>query len=259
MRRSNSSVNAYWNRGERTWPTDHIGQQGRDQPRLQPHAGVLGREQCCRFEFGRRQGNDIDDAVAETSAKLGIRERTVIEVGSQREYHLDPPPRVGDRVHETGKELSTVLLASNLREDLLELIDHQHQGGSVGRQHPQGRPQHTGLTIGELVGQAVGSIERGAQQRCLQLGERSRSRNHLGDRPAVRTIDGALAECRNQTGPNNARLTRTARPDQRQQRRTGLEASHRLGDESITSEEVGTVVFEERTQALERVRHVIWD
>ena len=66
--------------------------------------------------------------------------------------------RVGDRPLEQGEELRAARLVLDQREDLLELVDHQHQLGLVVGEEQLDRAQQAALVLLELLEQAGGGL-----------------------------------------------------------------------------------------------------
>ena len=72
-----------------------------------------------------------------------------------------------------------------LREDFLELVDHQQQFALVVGQDAPDRAQQTALVLLQLLQQAARRIDRNAQQGDFKFFKRVISRHHLSDKPLV--------------------------------------------------------------------------
>ena len=97
-------------------------------------------------------------------------------------------------------------------EDLLELIDHEHDFRLPGatRSIASSRPREPGL---EPFVQARTGSHRDPQERGLELVEGVCSREHLGDEASLRAAQGPAPDRRNQPRTDHGRLPAPARPD----------------------------------------------
>ncbi|MEY2401602.1 MAG: hypothetical protein QOJ08_1713 [Ilumatobacteraceae bacterium] len=177
----------------------------------------------------------------------------MIGVSTQCEDHDDAPVRVVERGHEVGQEASSLHLVLDQCEQFLELVDDEHESCRFIRQDAQRTTQQTQRLVFELRGQAVGSIDRRAQQRRLQLGEWVSARHHRCEGPPFRSRETAFAQRRHDPCSHHARFPGTTRADERDQPRAGINSSEHLGNQTVASEEVLRIRLAKCVEALERV------
>ena len=117
----------------------HLG----DDERVDVDADLGGRAGDRRLELLDRHRRDHLGAVAEQFAEAAMAQGAIVEVGPQGDDDPGPAVRRGDELDELVDEATRRLLV-DLREQLLELVDHQEQlVASVG-QHPlDGSPHAT--------------------------------------------------------------------------------------------------------------------
>ena len=228
---------------------DQLAEQGR----LEGHAVRLGGAESSGLEFLRRQLCDVDDARAEPSAELGVRQLVRVEVGAQRQHDADAAVGIVDGGHEVRQEPLADRWVVDEREQLLELVDDQHEVRVVAGQDPQRSAEETRVAVAELLAEAGRSVHRRAQQRCVEFGEWVGARQHAGHEPSVRALDRSLGQRRNQSGAHDTRLPRPAGTDQRDQALAAAEVAQDLRSQCVTAEERRGIVGSERPQPLERV------
>ena len=238
---------------ERPWLAADIGDQLAEQGRLERHPLRFGGAQRGGLQLFCRQLRDVDDAGAEPCTELGVRQLVGVEVGSQREHDTDAAVRVVDRRHEVRQEPLADCRVVDEREQLLELVDDQHEVRVVAGQDPQRRAEESGVAVTELLTEARGCVHRRTQERSVEFGEGVGAGQHAGDEPAVRSLDRAFGKGRNQPGAHDARLARPAGADECDQALTATEVAQDLGGQGVAPEERRRVVGAERPQPLERV------
>ena len=103
-----------------------VGDDVGEEARLEPHAGPLGGTVDRPFQVGRPHRRDDLGAVAQQLPEGAVAKRTVVEVGPEREHDAQRAVRVLDRTDQ-GIEERLRRRRARLREQLLELVDHEQQ------------------------------------------------------------------------------------------------------------------------------------
>ncbi len=178
----------------------------------------------------------------------------MVRVRADGDHHADSALRIIDRRHQVREEALPLRLIGDDREQLLELVDHQHEPCGIVWKQAQRRPKETELRVRELRVESVRRIDRRAQQRRLELRDRMRARHHRRDEPCLGAGQRPLAQRGHHARSGDARLARSTRPNESDQPGAGTKPCDHLGHEPVSSEEVGGVRLLERVKPLERAR-----
>ena len=157
----------------------------------------------------------------------------------------------GRRPDEHSEEGPSLGIVDGLREQLLQLIDHDQHAGVAGRQLVDDRAERARLR--QQRPDDVGNVGGGdASERCREVLERLAPGDEVGDEPALRPRERPGRERRQQAGLDGGRLADSRRTDDDQQRLVPENGDH-LGDWSIATVEVVGVRLLERLEATVRV------
>ena len=133
MRRSNTSVSAYCSSGSAPGcsPTSLTIAATSSASTRRPLRSA-GLTIACSSSSGAKRQHHLG-ALAHQLAEAGVQQRPVVEIGPQRDDHPDAAVRVGDGGEQAVEEVRAHRLVLDQREELLELVDHQHQLGLIRR------------------------------------------------------------------------------------------------------------------------------
>ena len=159
---------------------------------------------------------------AQQPRQLGIRGAASVEVGAHGDQHQRTPARVARARDERVDERRALGLLAAGGEDLLELVDRDHE--PAARRH-----------LGRRLLERAQRVFTGAQQR---------------DRPALAARQHAGGERGEQSRAQRRGLAAARRPHDPHQRRPG-QPCHHLGDEPLAPEEDPGIVHVEGGEALE--------
>jgi hypothetical protein len=229
----------------------HVGDDLRHETRLEAdtHGGSRPIDRRCELVLGGRSHRH--HARAHELSELGVAERVVEEVCAQGHEDADARTGIVDESRETVEEPPAHLLVSGEREDLLELVDHE-QELRVGGEDPLRHAAHAELVARELVDEIVGALDGHPHERCAELLEGIRAREHVGEQPALRVGRRATPERRDQPCLDHRRLADARRSDDHDEP-VLLERRGQLRDEGVAAEELVCVALLERAQSLVRV------
>ena len=237
---------------ERAGLVRDVGDHLREQARLERRADALGRPRDRTLELVGPQRHDRLDVVAEQLGEAAVEQRPVVEVGSQRGHDAQPAMGIGDRSLEHREEVRSPLVVFDQCEDLLELVENEHELRVVARQDPLQRAQEPPLAVLELLEQTGRRSVGHPEQRRLELLERIGAGEHLDDPPGLRAGQRSAPKRRHEPGPDHRRLAAPARADDGE--KAGLaEAVDQVLGQRLASEEVGGIRLLEGTQALVRI------
>ena len=193
-----------------------VGDQRVDERGVDPQAGALGGQHDRAPQLVAAHRPDRHVVGAEHAPQLGVARAAAVEVGAQRDQHERAAARVAHGGDERGGERGPLGLVAAGGEQLLELVDGDHEPAR-GR-----RLRDRVLERGERVG-------AGAEER---------------DRPAVAAGQHAVGERGQQAGLQRRRLAAAGGADDAEQRRARQPRDH-LGDQPLAAEEdVGVVDLE---------------
>ena len=165
-----------------------------------------------------------------------------VEVGANREHDHQPLVGVAGALDQRVEERLALGLVATGDEDLLELVDHEHQ--ALAGLEPLER---------------VGDPRRGVLAPRLrhrpgegprELGQRALAGAHHRPPPALRAGNDPVGERRQETGAHGRGLAAARGADDREQGRAD-EAGDELGDQALAAEEVLGVGGVEGRQAAE--------
>ena len=157
----------------------------------------------------------------EQLAEPGVEQRAVVEVRPEGHDHAEPALRVGGRATRSdSRNSSRSPLVGGEREDLLELVDHEHDLRLAGRDEIDGLEQAPGPGI-EQVAQPRDRTHRDPKERGLELLDRVRLREHLGDEGIFRVPEDPSADRRNESRADHRGLSAPARADDGQEPGSG--------------------------------------
>ncbi len=123
---------------QRPGAVGHVPHQGGDERRLEADPVRLRRAGDRPLQVARRHRCDDLGPFAEQLADASMLQRPIVEVGAQGDHDTDPALLVGDGTHHVGEEARGDRRI-DLRVQLLELVDHEHQLRFVVRQDPADR------------------------------------------------------------------------------------------------------------------------
>ncbi len=146
-------------------------------------------------------------------------------------------------------------LISDQREQLLELVNHQHHLVIRAGQHLlQGTMQAIGM-LHQLFIQVIGHAHRHTRQCIAQVRQGERPRRHGGQEPFIRMQHGPPAQGRDHAGPHRAGFAAAAGADHRQ--KVGLaQVDQQLVDQGFAAIKIGSIRLVKRAQALIGVARV---
>ena len=219
----------------------HVGQHGVDQRRLGHAPGGGGRpgDHRAQLRVGHRPDQHLP--VPQRRHQRWVGRAVRIEVGPYADH--DPRPVGGARDHgeQALQEQPAGGLVAAEREDLLELVDHEHQ--AAGPATPRGEDLPDRESSAARVGAQVGVQRRGG--RALQGGQR---RGQLLQRFHARRQQLARRpERRHQARAQQRRLAAARRAEDGEER-VGLQPPGQLGDQRVAAEEQRRVARLERRQ-----------
>ena len=185
-------------------------------------------------ELRRVHRTDQGMAAAEQLGELRIGAQPAVEVGPKRAQHERPPLVLARGVHEPIEELAALGLLGARGEQLLELVDRDHDPllAAQARQDVLRQPAEHALKLGA-------GVLPGSQQHLSPTGA-------AGQRPR--------AERREHAGAQQRGLADSGRAENPDQRPLGQPRDQLGHDPVAPAEEVGVRALE-RGQALERAQH----
>ena len=119
------------------------------------------------------------------------------------------------------EEQLPVALVRGEREQLLELVDDEDDFGVAGNDQIDRLDEAAGTAL-ERVAQPRGRTHGDPEQRRLELLERVRPREHLGDEALDRSVECTSTDRGHQARTNHGRLAAPARADDGQEASAGL-------------------------------------
>ena len=125
-RRSNSSVSAYSRSGSSRF-LRHVGEHRGHEAGLEGDVGPLRRLRDHLFELLGRERDQRFHAQREEVREPAIAEGPIVEVRPQRHDHPQAAVRIAHRRLEAAEEVPAGILVVDEGEDLLELVDHEHE------------------------------------------------------------------------------------------------------------------------------------
>ena len=165
-----------------------------------------------------------------------------VEVAADREHDHQPLVGVAGALDQRVEERLALGLVATGDEDLLELIDQEHQ--ALAGREPLERVGDPGRgVLAPRLGHRPGEGPR-------ELGERVLARAHHRPPPALRAGDDPVGERRQEAGAHGRGLAAARGADHREQGRAD-QAGDELGDQALAAEEVLGVGGVERRQAAE--------
>jgi hypothetical protein len=150
--------------GKRPRLMTDIGDDLRYQARFEPDADALRRALDRLRELVLGRGRDGDHARAQQLAELRVSEWMVEEVRTQSEDDAHRRTRVAGKRSQPVEEPASRLLVRGQREQLLELVDDEHERTSR-RQDPLRDTAYPELVARKLLDEVVGSLHRDAKER----------------------------------------------------------------------------------------------
>src|SRR3989442_1035881 len=146
--------------------------------------------------------------------------------------------RIGNRTFEDREEMCSTLLVFDEREQLLELVENQHELRPVIGKDPLQRANQAALALLELLDQARRWLVRHPEQRRLELLQGIGARNHLHDPPQLGTVERAAAERRDESRADDRGLAASAGSHDGQEPRLRKPLDEVL-DQRFSTEEIG--------------------
>ncbi len=181
-----------------------------------------------------------DQPGLEQAPELGILERPVEEVRPQCRHYPNPPPTVFAQCDQAVEEKAPHLLIGHHREKLLELVEHQHHLGVVGRENLFDHSEQAPIVGGQVIDHPLRSLNGDAEKGGLEFFEGVGAGEHICHQPVARARDGASPERREQTGADDAGLAAARRPDDHDQAVTADGLGESV-DRIVATEEVGRI------------------
>ncbi len=181
------------------------------------------------------------------------RQRTVVEVGPERDDDPEARSTLKRRGDEALQEPVSGRLLLDHREDLFQLIDDEHQLASVVGQEAIDQLDETSLAPFQELEHVVGRVDGDPLQRPLELFHRMATRQHLEVEPSVRAGESPCPEGRDETGAHHGGLPAPRRPDHGEEPRSLAGLGHpgdQAVDEGVAAEEVLRVGLGERVEPL---------
>ena len=223
----------------------HIGHELGDQRLLDHHAFSRRGAGDRLLQLGSGERGHRNRVVAQRGAEATVKQRTVVEVGTDRGDHPDSGTGIADQLDERGEEPFAFCRGRRERVELLELVDHENHVGVADRNALLHCANETPVLL-EQRAQRRWRIDSDSQERGLDLVERVDTRKHRHHESA------SGSHLRKQTGAHQARLARTGRSNHRHE--TGhaqlLLQPSELRDRAM---EIGSVGLAEGPQTLVRV------
>ena len=173
--------------GQRTGLQLGFGDDAVHDPGLDLHTD-RGRRQPHRVgQLVRRHRPECDRPTVDRVVEAGVGEWPVEVVGAQRGDETNGRIRRLRHVHQHSEERASLGVIDGLREQLLQLVDHDEHAGVAGRQLVDDRTERARRR--QERPDDVGKIGAGdASERCGQLLERLAPGNEFGDEPARRSL-----------------------------------------------------------------------
>ncbi len=180
----------------------------------------------------------------------------VVEVGPQRGEDSNPGVSVGGGLSQCCQE-GIRPGGGRLGEQFLELIDdHEEAGLLAGEQCGSGGRDTLRC---QTLQHARRRVDGNAEQCVLERLERMSARRHRHNEPSVRPDEASGPQCRDHPGPDNARLSAAAGPDEVDHVGLGTgvpEAAEEPFDQPLAAEERRRILLGERPQTVIRVDHL---
>ena len=174
--------------------------------------------------------------------EFGVLGAAPVEVGADREHHDQALVGVGGALDERVEERLALGLVATGDEDLLELVDDEHQPLAVGQPLERiGDPRRGVLASG---------LGHRSREGSRQLRQRARAGAHHHPPPPLGAGDDTVGERRQQPGAHRRGLAASGRADDREQGRAD-QAGDQFGHEALAAEEVLGVRRVEGRQAAE--------
>ena len=233
--------------GGQQWQTaglvGNIVDQLRGQPGLDPQARPAGRELDRPAQLLARHRPDEHLVGADLGGKRPVLGAAAVEVGADREHDDDTLLGIVGEADERLCEGRPLAFVATGGEQLLELIDGEHQ--ALVRFERVQRRSELVVTV------ALACRGRDARHDAAQLRERmlARSDQHLS--PAPRAWQHAVRQRRQQPGAQHRGLATARRPEHGQQGRAD-KPRDKTGDEVLAAEEVLGLSGGEGRQPTER-------
>ena len=245
--------------GERARLMGDVGDRLRHQTRVGPDALQLGRASDRVLELvGHHRGNGLGPC-GEQLAEPWIRERPIVEVGTERHDHTESAPGVGGRDAERLEEQLSLAFVRREREELLELIDHEHDVRAVGCDEIHRPEQPAGSSVDHVV-QSRHRTHGDSQQGRRQLLDGVRTREHLGDGWSLRLVESPSTDRGDQARADHRGLAAPARADDGEElapRPRLVQPGDQAFGEFAPAEEVARLGGGEGSEALVRVAYVL--
>ena len=131
-----------------------------------------------------------------------VDERAVVEVRPEGHDDAEPALGVGGGDAKRLEEQLPLPLVCGEREDLLELVDHEHDLRLAGRDEIDGLEQAP-RSRSEPVVQPGHRTYRDPKERGLELLDRVGSGEHLGDERILRSSESPVPDRRHQPGADH--------------------------------------------------------
>ena len=182
-----------------------------------------------------------------------IQKRPVIEISAERNEDDNRAVFDADRRLHQIEELLAFAFDLNLREDFLELVDHQNQLAVFVRQGPSDPFGQARGLFAEQINHARQGRGGNAQQGRRQFFQGVFAWHHLGVKPVFRTFNPSLSQGRQHASFDQAGLSAAAGANHRQEIVLDdrlLQTIQHLFDHSRTSEEIIGVGLLEGAQTL---------
>ena len=176
-----------------------VGDDLGDEPRLEADADASRRPLDCLGKLVLRRRRNRDHPGPQKFPELRVAEGVVEEVGAQRDENARRRVGVAGERGEAREETTARLLVGRLREQLLELVDHEEQL-AAGREDPLHDAADPELVPRELLDEVVRPLNCDPEERGGQLLVGIRAREHVGDEPGRRSRQRAAAERRDEPG-----------------------------------------------------------
>ena len=205
---------------------DHLGQKSR----LDNEPGAVGGGDDRALELLRRHRRDRFGSRREQVAEAGDGERGVVEVRPECRHDADPASADRRLLPEALKKVRPFGIVVDQREDLLELVDDDHELCIGVGQDAIDRSHQSELVALEDLHERGSGLDRQAHERSLDVAEWVVSREDVDDVPALGTGDRSPPNRRDEAGVDDRGLPRTRRS--RHRRGTSLRGRRRSGSGS---------------------------
>jgi len=189
-------------------------------------------------------------------SQRGQHERAVVKIGAQGHDRAQAAARLGYRVQQAVEKLGALLLIRHEREDLLELVDDQHQFRVVVGQDAQDEIVQPAIAGAQRLARGQRFVGGDAQQGRLQLVEWGGAGDHPRDEPARRSRQIAATQRGDEPGLHHARFAAAARPHHGQEAGHGARLGHTPDQalhQRLAPKKVRCVGFIEGAQTFVRV------